>query len=241
MVKLLNLTMTSGVIDAPQSCDYACENKPYRAHRCRKLQIKKPNPSCSTRCICLENRWCYSISGIQALPAQSQAAARRRLRPVAGQLLARLVLKMAKSCRLRSRLKIWGPLRSIAEQMERIRHARIGAQSVGFDFFINARCDVFLQAPVENHNLALFELAIERGLAFAKAGASGLFLPGLQDLSLIKEIVLRSALPINIMQGSGAIARQQLAEAGATRISHGPGPYALAMQHLKDAAALALR
>ena len=134
-----------------------------------------------------------------------------------------------------------GPLRSIAEQTARFSFARAAAQSAGFDFFINARCDVFLQAPVETHTLALLELAIERGHAYAKAGASGLFLPGLQDLALIEKAVQRLPLPVNIMLGTGTATRQQLADIGASRISHGPGPYALTMQHFKDAAASALR
>ena len=61
------------------------------------------------------------------------------------------------------------------------------------------------------------------------------------DLKLIALVVQRSPLPVNIMLGSSTITRQQLADVGVARISHGPAPYALVLKHLQEAASLALQ
>ncbi|MDQ3139301.1 MAG: isocitrate lyase/phosphoenolpyruvate mutase family protein, partial [Pseudomonadota bacterium] len=46
-----------------------------------------------------------------------------------------------------------------------------------------------------------------------------------------------SPLPVNIMMMPGVPAAGRLAALGVARISHGPGPYSLAMRALADAAA----
>src|SRR3954468_14575501 len=72
-----------------------------------------------------------------------------------------------------------------ALQAERIRAAR---DAVGPGFFINARTDIFLKAKRESHDAAMVEAALERGRAYADAGASGFFVPGLADLSLLERV-----------------------------------------------------
>jgi 2-methylisocitrate lyase-like PEP mutase family enzyme len=113
---------------------------------------------------------------------------------------------------------------------------RAGRGAVGGDFFINARTDLFLQAPRETHDEALVDSALERGRAYAEAGASGLFLPGLVDERLIARACAASPLPINIMAMIGAPPAAKLAELGVSRISHAGGPWRLAMRALKQAA-----
>jgi 2-methylisocitrate lyase-like PEP mutase family enzyme len=109
--------------------------------------------------------------------------------------------------------------------------ARIGAlrEGVGDEFFINARTDLFLKAKPEAHDTALADQAIERGKAYAAAGANGFFIPGLANLSLVEEIIDAVELPINAMQLPGGPSRLQWAGAGIARISHGPFPF-MAMQ-----------
>ncbi len=63
-------------------------------------------------------------------------------------------------------------------QAERIAAVR---KAVGENFFINARTDYFLQAKPADHDGALADAAIERVKAYADAGASGFFIPGLTD------------------------------------------------------------
>ena len=63
-----------------------------------------------------------------------------------------------------------------AEQAKRIEAIR---RAVGDQFFINARTDLYRMT--ETHDSALVDKAIERGKAFANAGASGFFVPRLGD------------------------------------------------------------
>lgn len=122
-------------------------------------------------------------------------------------------------------------------QCERIRAAR---HAVGPAFFINARTDIFLKARRETHDEAMVEAALARADAYAGAGASGFFVPGLIDLALLERLCAAAPLPVNFMAYPGAPAAAELAAAGIARISHGPFPYKLAMKALKEAAARAM-
>jgi 2-methylisocitrate lyase-like PEP mutase family enzyme len=102
--------------------------------------------------------------------------------------------------------------------------------------FLNARTDVFFQAPPEAHDAAMVEAALERAHAYAAAGAAGIFMPGLRDLGLIEAAAKASPLLLNIMVGEGTPSLAALTRAGVARISHGPGPYLIAMRAVEDAA-----
>lgn len=123
-------------------------------------------------------------------------------------------------------------------QAERLRAARA---AVGPDFYINARTDIFLKVPRDAHDEAMVEAALKRARAYADAGASGLFVPGLIDLGLFERLCSASPLPVNFMAYPGAPAPAEIAAAGAARISHGPFPWRLAMKALREAAEAALR
>lgn len=73
-----------------------------------------------------------------------------------------------------------------------------------------------------------------------EAGADGFFAPGLIDIDAIARLCERSPVPVNIMMMPGAPSSVKLARAGVARISHGPGPYKVAMSALRDAAEKAL-
>jgi 2-methylisocitrate lyase-like PEP mutase family enzyme len=118
-------------------------------------------------------------------------------------------------------------------QAERIRAARA---SVGADFFINARTDIFLKAKQDEHDDDKVDAAIERARAYAEAGASGFFAPGLADLRLLKRLCGGSPLPINFMAWPGTPPAADIAATGVARISHGPFPHKLAMKALAEAA-----
>jgi 2-methylisocitrate lyase-like PEP mutase family enzyme len=124
-------------------------------------------------------------------------------------------------------------LHPTALQADRIRAARA---AVGPDFFINARTDIFLKAKRETHDAAMVEAALERGRAYADAGASGFFVPGLADLGLLEQVCKESQLPVNFMAFPGAPENDAVAAAGIARISYGPFPYRLALKALMEAA-----
>ena len=113
-------------------------------------------------------------------------------------------------------------LYEIAEQVARIGALREG---VGSDFFINVRTDVFLKAKPETHDAAMADQAIERGKAYADAGANGFFIPGLAELELVERICGAVPIPVNAMHLPGGPGRADWAGAGIGRVSHGPFPY----------------
>lgn len=119
-------------------------------------------------------------------------------------------------------------------QAKRIATIRKAAHSKGKDFFINARTDLFLgsKGDPEKH----VGEAIERAKAYADAGASGFFVPGLLKESLIGHIVENVSLPVNVMYMEGAPSNTRLAKLGVARVSYGAEPYARAMEAVsKDA------
>jgi 2-methylisocitrate lyase-like PEP mutase family enzyme len=124
-------------------------------------------------------------------------------------------------------------LHPLDAQAARIRAARA---AVGPEFFINARTDIFLKTRAATHEPARIEEAIARVRAYAEAGASGFFVPGLVDLDQLAQICAASPLPVNFMAFPGAPDAGAVAGAGVARISHGPFPHKLAMQALKQAA-----
>jgi len=128
-------------------------------------------------------------------------------------------------------------LYDIADQVSRIAALRAG---VGANFFINLRTDLFLKAKPEDHDSALADQAIERGRAYANAGANGFFIPGLADLSLVERITKTVNLPVNAMHLPNGPTRAQWASAGIARVSHGPFPYMAMQEWLASKAKAAL-
>jgi 2-methylisocitrate lyase-like PEP mutase family enzyme len=124
----------------------------------------------------------------------------------------------------------------VADQAQRIKAARQAADKVGPPFFINARTDVFLKARRETHAGAHVEAALERARAYAAAGASGIFVPGVVDLALIAQICAAAPLPVNVMAGRQAPSAAELAKAGVARISLGPWPFRAMLDALEKLA-----
>jgi methylisocitrate lyase len=167
-------------------------------------------------------------SGYGDLPADVGAA-------VAAALAAGAV-----GCNLEDSFPADGALRDVGDQVGRLVAARKAADAAGVALYINARTDVFFQKPAAAHDMAMVDAALERARAYADAGASGLFVPGMVAENLIARIAEASPLPVNIMAMPGVPGRKRLAELGVARISHGPGPYRGAMQWLTDAAKAAM-
>jgi 2-methylisocitrate lyase-like PEP mutase family enzyme len=116
-------------------------------------------------------------------------------------------------------------------QVERIAAIR---RAVGDEFFINARTDLFLKTQV--YDDALVEQAIERGKAFADAGASGFFVPRLSDPRQVERVAREVPLPLNVIAFPGAPPKSEWANAGVARISHGPFPHRALMAKLTEMA-----
>ena len=122
-------------------------------------------------------------------------------------------------------------LHPLALQVEKISAIR---KQVGDSFFINARTDALLKT--QEHDDELISLVVERGKAFADAGASGFFVPRLADSRQIERVVREVPLPLNLIAFPGAPSKEEWASAGVARISHGPFPHRALMAKLEEMA-----
>ena len=149
----------------------------------------------------------------------------------AGQNVARLAGTGAVGCNFEDQIIGGEGLHPLELQVRRISAIR---QAVGDQFFINARTDLFLKT--QTYDDALVDQVIERGKAFADAGASGFFVPRLSDPRQIERIVRNVPLPLNVIAFPGAPPKSEWANAGVARISHGPFPHRALMKTLEEMA-----
>ena len=120
-------------------------------------------------------------------------------------------------------------------QVRRIAAIR---DAVGDQFYINARTDLLLKT--QDHGDSTLDQVIERGKAFADAGASGFFVPRLADPKQIERVVREVPLPLNVIAFPGAPDKATWADAGVARISHGPFPHRALMATLTEMARAAI-
>ena len=149
--------------------------------------------------------------------------------------VARLAATGAVGCNFEDQVIGGEGLHPLKEQAKRIEAIRL---AVGDLFFINARTDLYLKT--QQHDSALADAAIERGKAFADAGASGFFVPRLADARQIERIVRDVPLPVNVIAFPGAPSRKEWANAGVARISHGPFPHRALMAAFEEMARAAI-
>jgi 2-methylisocitrate lyase-like PEP mutase family enzyme len=126
-------------------------------------------------------------------------------------------------------------LYAIEQQARRIAAIRAAAKKKGVDLFINARTDLFL-SPQPHDPAETVNDALARAKAYAAAGASGFFVPGLTDGALIKRVCDGVTLPVNVMIMEGLPQARRLFELGVARISYGHLPYVGAMHSLNEQA-----
>jgi len=123
-------------------------------------------------------------------------------------------------------------LHPIAEQARRV------AAVVESGLWVSARTDLFLHKYFAGENAndrGLLPEALERGHAYAEAGAHSYFVPGITDLDLIADICAASPLPVHVINVEG-LDPPALARTGVARISWGPRPWIWAMQRLTEEA-----
>lgn len=86
--------------------------------------------------------------------------------------------------------------------------------------FVNARTDAFLlKQPNASGETVL------RAKAYEAAGANGIFVPFVTDITSIKKIVEATSLPVNVFFCKGLPGFKKLADAGVKRISMGTALY----------------
>lgn len=149
--------------------------------------------------------------------------------------VARLKATGAVGCNFEDQVIGGEGLHPLDLQVKRIAAIR---RAVGDDFYINARTDLFLKT--QTYDDGLVDQVVERGKAFADAGASGFFVPRLSDRGQIERVVREVPLPLNVIAFPGAPDKQVWAAAGVARISHGPFPHRALMAKLTEMASAAI-
>jgi 2-methylisocitrate lyase-like PEP mutase family enzyme len=124
-----------------------------------------------------------------------------------------------------------GELFTTEAQCDRLRAARAAAQRRSLPLFINARCDVYFGAGVPETERP--RQLLERAVAYAQVGASGVFVPGLTDLEVLASLCKTVGVPVNVMVWPGLPSAEAVASAGVRRISQGGASFLLAAGYLE--------
>jgi len=104
----------------------------------------------------------------------------------------------------------------LAAKIDAIRSALSRANA---DLFVNVRTDVILAGLVQPSKQ--IEESIMRGKLYARAGADGLFLPGVHQPDEIQAVVSEVSLPLNVMALPGLVNANELGKLGVRRLSAG--------------------
>ncbi|MEV8306378.1 isocitrate lyase/phosphoenolpyruvate mutase family protein [Streptomyces flavidovirens] len=123
-----------------------------------------------------------------------------------------------------------GTLAPLAFQRELISAVKEAAPAL----FVNARTDTYwLPGQVDE--------TARRLSAYQEAGADGLFVPGLQDESVIAALTAEHEAPLNILYAPGRLTVARLAALGVARVSTGSLLFRAAVQHAVDVAGTVAR
>jgi 2-methylisocitrate lyase-like PEP mutase family enzyme len=121
-------------------------------------------------------------------------------------------------------------LRSVGEQVDRLRAARAAATAAGVPLVINARTDVFARG-------GSFGDTVARGLAYLEAGADCVFALGVRELSDVTHLARAFDGRLNVIGRPGQPSIRELADAGVCRISIGSSGIGITYAALSRAAA----
>lgn len=118
---------------------------------------------------------------------------------------------------------------SLKEQCARISCIRSACKKMNSDIFLNARTDMYFSGDIEknNYNEKTLNQTLNRIKAYEKAGADGIFIPGLKNKEHIKIITNSTKLPINLMLDIKNDSINDYFKLDVARISFGPSLYFL--------------
>lgn len=123
------------------------------------------------------------------------------------------------------------------QQLEKFRAVRTTCEALGSRFFLNARVDAFLVDTGPAQELAT---AIERGNAYAEAGADCIFYLNVSDAATIRTLVQEVHAPVSILANARCPSITQLADLGVKRVSYGSAFIRAALAPLRQLAEVLL-
>jgi 2-methylisocitrate lyase-like PEP mutase family enzyme len=111
------------------------------------------------------------------------------------------------------------------------------AEAEGVPFALNARTDAFVRAGGRPVQESIAD-AIQRGRAYIDAGATAVFVPGLLDANVTRQLVEGiGERKVSVIGVPGALAASEYEKIGVARISYGPLPQRVALTALQELAA----
>ncbi|MGO2520314.1 MAG: isocitrate lyase/PEP mutase family protein [Microbacterium sp.] len=128
-------------------------------------------------------------------------------------------------------------LKPLAESVAVVEAIVKAGEAEGVPFVLNARTDAFVRAggrPVEES----IADAIERGRAFLDAGADSVFVPGILNADVTRQLVEGiGERKVSVIGLPGALTAAEYEAIGVARISYGPTTQRVALTALQDVAA----
>lgn len=112
-----------------------------------------------------------------------------------------------------------GALVDVAYQLDKIAAFMDARKVLGAEFLLNARVDSFM--AIRDDRATALKDAIERGQAYAEAGADCVFFFGPSEADDIRNLAKEVPAPISILAGSGVPGPRELQELGVARVSYG--------------------
>ncbi|PCE14816.1 phosphonomutase [Microbacterium sp. SZ1] len=111
------------------------------------------------------------------------------------------------------------------------------AEAEGVPFALNARTDAFVRAGHRPVAESVAD-AIQRGRAFIDAGATAVFVPGMLDAAVTRQLVEGIGEgKVSVIGLPGALAASEYEKLGVARISYGPLPQRVALTAVQELAA----
>lgn len=127
-------------------------------------------------------------------------------------------------------------LKPFDESVAAVAAAVAAAEAEGVPFALNARTDAFVRAGVRPVQESIAD-AIQRGRAYLDAGATSVFVPGILDAHVTRQLVEGiGERKVSVIGLPGALAASEYEKLGVARISYGPLPQRVALTALQELA-----
>ncbi|WP_460799510.1 isocitrate lyase/PEP mutase family protein [Microbacterium sp. GXF0217] len=127
-------------------------------------------------------------------------------------------------------------LKPLAESVANVAAIVKAGEAEGVPFVLNARTDAFVRGGDRPAQESLAD-AIERGRAFLDAGATTVFVPGILDAEVTRQLVDGiGENRVSVIGLPGALTAAEYEALGVARISYGPMTQRVALTALQDLA-----
>lgn len=128
-------------------------------------------------------------------------------------------------------------LKPLDESVAAVEAIVKAAEAEGVPFALNARTDAFVRAGSRPVPQSIAD-AIQRGRAYLDAGATAVFVPGILDMNVTRQLVEGiGERKVSVIGIPGALAASEYEKLGVARISYGPLPQRVALTALQELAA----